>query len=404
MRVDLSGILAEDGLDLAVPLEEDIPVECREQPEAGHAVAQGDLAGGLAAVLAAEHLVGVEAALGELRLHLREDGGGPGPLVAQDLKQPYGERLGHGGERRRSGCRGIGLALGLLALALALDVGRVLRAGGQVPGHPVVGLVLLVPAPQDLLGDPPEVLDQCQAEHRRHGPELTDIHRGDRLEGLDVPADPGLVQAAVGVRHQRQGQSKDARVAGQRAVGQLGQLRVVAARQVVLDLVEGVLDDVEIIGEPLGLEAPGPGLGGVLDDPAVRLDQDAPVLREAAEQGGAHSGPRGQHGGRREFPGVRLQVIQAEQLGPDRLLAVGVDERRGVTFGEGRDVCRGFFEGGAHVTDIPGSTCPCDRSPFLGGGPFVLEVWEVGRGDLPSPSDLDLIFGRDHALGPSRNE
>ena len=189
--------------------------------------------------------------------------------------------------------------------------------------------------------------------------------RGDRLEGLDVPADPGLVQAAVGVRHQRQGQREDARIAGQRAVGQLGQLRVVAARQVVLDLAEGVLDDVEIIGEPLGLEAPGPGMDGVLDDPAVRLDQDAPVLREAAEQGGAHSGPRGRHGGRREFPGVRLQVIQAEQLGPDRLLAVGVDERRGVTFGEGRDVCRGFFEGCAHVTDVPGSTCPCDRSPFL---------------------------------------
>ena len=65
------------------------------------------------------------------------------------------------------------------------------------------------------------------------------------LEGVDEGGDVGLVQAAVAVGDEFQGQGVDPRQAVERAALDLGQQLVVAARQVGADLEEGLGNDVE---------------------------------------------------------------------------------------------------------------------------------------------------------------
>ncbi len=77
---------------MAALLEEGVPVDGREQAEAEHAVADRDLVGGLAVVLAAEDLVGVGAPRGQLGLEVLERGHRT-LLVAEELHQPDHERV-----------------------------------------------------------------------------------------------------------------------------------------------------------------------------------------------------------------------------------------------------------------------------------------------------------------------
>src|SRR5205823_368895 len=87
--VDAGGVVAEDGLDDAGALEEEGPVEVGEQAQAGDGVADGDLVGGLALVLAAEHLGGGGLAAAEALLQPLDAGGGVGAVVAQGLEEAH---------------------------------------------------------------------------------------------------------------------------------------------------------------------------------------------------------------------------------------------------------------------------------------------------------------------------
>ena len=73
-----------------------------------------------------------------------------------------------------------------------------------------------------------------------------------RLVGAHQAPQALGVEAAVRVRDVRPGEAEDARVAREMAVGELGQLAVVVRGQVVADLAELLVDDVEVVDEPLG--------------------------------------------------------------------------------------------------------------------------------------------------------
>jgi len=204
-------------------------------------------------------------------------------------------------------------------------------AGGAEVGSPwssTAGAGKCSAAPDHPLGQAAEVLDQDQPEHRRHGPELADPERGDRLERADEVGDPGLVELAVGVRDQRQGQGVDAGVAPDLADGELGQLGVVAAGQVLLDLAEDVLDDVEVVREPFGVDPAPLGAVDLAGDPAVGPDQDLAVLGESTQDEVVRLEARGHDAGGGEPLRQRLQAVEAVKFGADRRLAPRVEERR----------------------------------------------------------------------------
>jgi len=149
---------------------------------------------------------------------------------------------------------------------------------------PGIGEQRLVPTPDHPLGQAAEVLDQDQPEHRRHGPEFADGERSHRLEGLEEPRDPRFVELAVGVGDQGKGQRVDPRIPSDMADGQLRQLGVIAAGKVLLDLPEHVLDDMEVVRQPVGVDPSPLGTVDLADDPAVGPDQDLSVLGEPTKQ------------------------------------------------------------------------------------------------------------------------
>ena len=305
-------------------------------------------------MLLAEDAVGVGLPIGEQGLQLVQGRGRLGsPAPARGaLDQAHDRRVGQRGEGGHLGRRG----------GLGDSPGRVDHRGGIVMGDPGLGQEGHLPAPDHPLGQAPEVLDQDQPEHRRDGPELADGQRSDRLEGQEEPGDPRLIQLAVGVGHQRQGQGVDAGIAPDLADGELGELRVVAAGQVLLDLAEDVLDDVEVVGQPVRVDPTPLGPVGLSDDPPVGLDEDLPVLGEPTEQEIARLEVRLHDPGRGQPAGQQLEPIQAVEFPPDRRLAPGVDEGGGGRVGsEGGRIIGGCERRTHPAGDLPGDAARIGR-------------------------------------------
>src|SRR5690606_29976050 len=96
-----------------------------------------------------------------------------------------------------------------------------------------------------------QILDQDKAQQGRQGPYLTDLHRLDGLEPFDDRLERLRRNGAVRMRDIGPGDRQGARHAG--AVRKLEgrQLAVEAARQVALDLVDGFLDQIIVVEQPL---------------------------------------------------------------------------------------------------------------------------------------------------------
>ena len=130
--------------------------------------------------------------------------------------------------------------------AVALVVGRRKHAVGDLVGD-LAHLAGAVHADRDAA----EIFDQHEAQQRRQRPELADLHRLDRLEPLDHRFESMRGDRAVGMRDIDPGERQRARHRG--AVGQRHrrQLAVEAARQVALDLEDGLLDQIVVVEQPL---------------------------------------------------------------------------------------------------------------------------------------------------------
>ena len=86
----------------------------------------------------------------------------------------------------------------------------------------------------------------------RDRPELADRQRLHVLVGAHEAAQHLGVEVAVGVGDEGPGEAEHARIAGERTVGQLRQLPIVAGRQIGADFANLPFDEVIVVDQPLG--------------------------------------------------------------------------------------------------------------------------------------------------------
>ncbi len=295
-------VFAKNLLDQADALEEQRPVDRRQQPHRGDDVADRDLVRGLALVLAAEHGLG-RVVLGlEGRLQRLPGRGGGRRLVAQPLQELDHERRRQPPRpSRRRGQRLVDHRRGLL--------GRV-----DEPQSPAARVLALPARRHDVRREPAELVHEGDTEHDRDGPDLPDRQRRDALIGADVADERLQVEAPRGVRDELPGDQEHPRVAEIGAGRQLGQLDVVLPRQVLADGPDLVLDDVMVVAQPVfrrhGLAAP-PGRGQVA---IGRIELPGAVVEVGNERPAAR-GVRQQRAVRRQPGRVRFELLLAEEVG-----------------------------------------------------------------------------------------
>ena len=123
--------------------------------------------------------------------------------------------------------------------ACALDP-RHVRVGGQARAARL----------QRLGGQTSEVFDERQLQHAGPRPELADRQRRDALVAVDEHRELLTVDPAVAVAHQLDGHRVDPRVARLLARCERGQLPVVGAGQMLVDVPDLRRDQVEVVEQP----------------------------------------------------------------------------------------------------------------------------------------------------------
>ena len=226
---------AEDPVDMRHVLEPDAPFRVVDLAQALDDIAHGHVAGGKAVVLRHHDLFGIRAGL------------------LQPLVQP-----GH----RKAGCLG-GIAKPVEELCREGVVRRegfhVLQDAGACifvvqPDDPVRQFVCPDPHASRLVhphGDPAQVLDQHEAEDGRQRPQFPDLKRLGLLEPLDERRQRFLGDGAVGMGDIEPGQRHHPRH-GVAADRHPGKLAIEPARKIAPDLLDGLLDDIVIVDQPLG--------------------------------------------------------------------------------------------------------------------------------------------------------
>ncbi len=191
---------------------------------------------------------------------------------------------------------------------------------GVDPRHVRVGRAPGRAGGERLVREPPEVLDERELQHARPRPELADGERGDRLEGVQPAHELGAVEAAVAVADQLDRERVDAGVPRLLPRGELGQLAVVAAREVLADVPDLGGDEVVVVEEPLRRGGDELAAVHVAGERAVRLAQHADVVVEAREDAPRRASRRVHREAGRERAGPLVEALDAEQLVPERLL------------------------------------------------------------------------------------
>ena len=107
-----------------------------------------------------------------------------------------------------------------------------------------------------------------------------------RLVGAHETAQRLRIEAAVGVRDEGPRDAVHARIAGERSVGERRQLPVEAQRQIVADLAQLLVDDEEVVEQPLGGRR----------DPAFLARRPRPSARFASRSTRPFSSTRGSSG------------------------------------------------------------------------------------------------------------
>jgi hypothetical protein len=310
--VHAGGIALQHPLDEAHRLDVAGPVERRAEPQAPDDVRHRHLIGGLALVLAADGLLRRLPLGGEVLLESVADRREPRPVLAHALEELHDERgVEHARQR-----------------------GRRSLPGGVDPGHVGVGRATGRARGERVVREAPEVLDERELQHARPRPELTDGERGDRLEGVQPAHELGAIEPAVAVADELNRERVDAGAPRLLAHGELGQLAVVAAGEVLANVPDLGGDEVEVVEEPLGRGRHELAPVHVAGERAVRLAQAADVVLEAREHAPRRPSRRVHREPGRERARPLVEALHAEELVPERLLgsseraAPAAEERR----------------------------------------------------------------------------
>ena len=297
--IDARRVALQHAFDQAHRLEVLAPVECREQAQAGDDVGHGDLRRRLALVFATDRLFRGRLLRLEQRVHGRAHRREARTVLAHALQQLHDEG---GMDLRRQGQR--------LTVAGRVDL-----------RHVGVGRATRLPRLARLLRQAPQVLEERELQHARPGPQLADGQRRNGLEAVHEADELLAVQAAVAVPDQLHGHRVDAGVARQLARRELGQLAVVAARQVLADVADLRGHQVIVVEQPLRRGRDELPLVHVLGHREVRLAQDARVVGEARKDvAGAPPQLGIDDQARRQRLGPLLEPLDAQQLVAQRLL------------------------------------------------------------------------------------
>jgi hypothetical protein len=136
------------------------------------------------------------------------------------------------------------------------------------------------------------------------------------LKCLDEPHDPRFVEFAVGVRDQCQRQCVDAWVASEWSDAQLGQSRIVAPWEVLLDLSQSLFDDVEVVGEPVCIGRVDLTMF-VISNLRSGVEQNPLVLDEPVEEKALRALRSAKNTETRQPPSLAVKPLEPKQFPSD---------------------------------------------------------------------------------------
>ena len=113
-----------------------------------------------------------------------------------------------------------------------------------------------------------------------------------------------------------------ARIAFQRTLGQLGQLPIEPARQVVADFANLLFDDVKIIDQPFGRRRDRALLADCPRDIPIGVKQYSPIVAHARRHRASASRPIGDALRNRQRLAMLLEPLDAEQLSSNRFFGM----------------------------------------------------------------------------------
>ena len=223
------------------------------------------------------------------------------PLPLQPPRQFGYEGAGH----RRIGTHQVSDAQHDAAGCMLGQLGKCIR--------PLAGLFAMSRIVQHPRCDAPQIFDQRQPEHDRDGPQFTQSQRLNGLVGGDKTAEAFAVHPRVAVRNGLKRQVVHAR----QALDKPGQFAVIALGQMPLRGADLLLDQVEVIQQPLARGRDAPRALRRLRKHAAYFNQHRLVLLQPVQQRiggmpGAQAMLVSQHNA------VLVHLVGAEKLGTQR--------------------------------------------------------------------------------------
>ncbi len=300
-------VRAQQPVDHAHRFDEIAPVDGRQEPQAADRVAERHLVGRLTAISGLHELLDREAVLDQALLDPAEREHQRRVLALQVAHELRHERRRH----RRIRTRHVGDHEDQ-ALRILLD-------RRDHPARPFVRDVAIVAPGGDAQRDATDVLDQREAQHDRDGPQLAELEARHLLVRREESTQVLERNAPVAVSDRLESDVVDAREACRGAATEARQLATVVARQVASRGADLLLDQVEVVEQPLArrrhVATRSHRVGQLPEDPP----QDFLVVVEAWQQlvPGASLRERVRA---REEPAVLLHLLGTEELRPQRSL------------------------------------------------------------------------------------
>jgi hypothetical protein len=147
------------------------------------------------------------------------------------------------------------------------------------------------------------------------------------LEGSDEALEGFGLESAVSVGDEGPGQTEYAGVALERTFGKLWELTIEPGREVLPDLPGDLLDDVEVVDEPLSCRSDCAFLSDHGRDGAITLQQDAAAVSYAGREG-ASGHALGECALAGDDAGMLLESFGAEELSAYGVWGLRQERRR----------------------------------------------------------------------------